>query len=441
MKTKLHRRTMLKGLLGGGLITVGLPPLEIFLNTHGDAYAAGGVLPKRFGLFYWGNGNHPDRWTPTGTGDQWELSEQLEPLRDVKDEISVVTGMNVKTGNAIPHFSGPAGILSGAPLIVRGGDDSTFTGPSIDQVIAAEVGGETRFKSLEFGADAKSGLSFNGPDSRNPPERSPRGLFDRVFGRGFQLPGQMGMVDPKLGLRRGVLDAVMADASRLQSRLGAKDKTRLDQHLTGVRELERRIARLQEDPPNLDACALPPEPDADYPPIEGRPQLSELNRAFCDTIAMVLACDQTRVFSNFLSYPVTNILYPGASAGHHRLTHDEPGDQPEVNRIVKLNMAELAYLIATLRAVPEGGGTLLDNCAILATTDVSFARTHSLEDYPIITAGTACGALKTGVHYRSGTGENATKVIVTLLRAMGLRIAEFGLDEGKTSQGLSAIEA
>jgi hypothetical protein len=436
----IHRRTLLRGALGGAAVAIGLPPLELFFDTHGRALAADG-LPRRFGLFFWGNGIIPSRWNPSGEGTDWALSEQLEPLANVKSEITVVSGMNVLTGNSIPHGSGPAGILSGAPLAVRTGDDFTFTKPTIDQVIAAELGKETRFRSIELGAAPNGGQSFNGPNNKNPPESSPHRLFERIFGGGFQAPGEMGMVDPKLRLRRSVLDAVANQATRLRARLGRNDQVRLDQHLGGIRELEQRIARLEENPPTLASCMRPAAPLAEYPDVEGRPQLSAINRALTDVAVMALACDQTRVFSNFFTYPVNNLLFTAAPAGHHQLTHDEPGDQPEVNAIVRQIIGELAYVIEALRAVPEGDGTLLDNCALLATSDTSFGRTHSLEDYPIIIAGTAGGALKKGLHYRSPSGENASKVLLTLIRAMGLRAAEFGTDGGRVDQGLGAIEA
>lgn len=437
----LNRRAMLRGMLGGAAVGVGLPVFEALLNESGTAFANGGGLPKRFGIWYWGNGNIPERWVPTGEGTEWALSEQLEALAPLKDDITVVTGMDVKIGNAIPHGSGPAGILSGAPLIVKSGDDYTFSAPSIDQVVAAEIGGATRFKSLELGVRPGAGLSFNGPDSRNPPESSPARLFERLFGAGFRAPGDEAVVDPSLGLRRSVLDAVMGDIGRLEAKLGARDKARLEQHLEGVRDLERRIARLEEDPPDLAACASPEAPDAEYPDVDGRPRLTALNRVMADLVAMALACDQTRVFSYFFTKPVNNVLFADMPAGHHRLTHDEPGDQPMVNAIVQAIMAEMSYFLQRLREVPEGDSNLLDNCAVLCTTDVSFGRNHSLSDYPIVLAGSACGALKTGLHYRSPSGENTSKVLLSLLRALDIRAAEFGEGDGKVSDGLGAIEA
>ena len=438
-RTKLPRRTMLRGLLGGAAIAVGLPALEIFLNESATAYAGGDAFPKRFGLFFWGNGILPDRWVPSGTGPDWTLSPQLAPLAAVKDHVTVVTGMKVNTGNTVPHGSGPVGMLSGAPFPT--GDTSTFALPSIDQVIAQAIGGDTRFRSLELGVqpDGQS-LSYNGPHSLNPPETSPKALFDRIFGGSFVLPGSNAKPDPTLALRKSVLDAVSADTKRLQDRLGMVDKARLEQHLDGVRELEKQIQKLSENPPSLAACAVPMEPDGAYPDVDGRPPMSTISRVMSDLVVMALACDQTRVFSDWFSTPVNNVLYPDTTAGHHQLTHDEPDPQPQVDSIVIYTITELAYLLGALQAVPEGDSTLLEHCAILATTDVSYGRAHSIEEYPILIAGSANGALKTGVHYRSAASENTSKVLLTLARALGLTLDSYGAAEGLVTSSLSAIE-
>ncbi|MGB0637807.1 MAG: DUF1552 domain-containing protein [Myxococcota bacterium] len=440
----ISRRTLLRGLMQGAAVSVALPPLEAMFNLSGTAYACGGGLPLRFGLFFWGNGNLPELWTPTGEGTSWELSEQLEPLAPVKDLISVVSGMSIKTGNLIPHHSGKAGILSGAPLKVyeNGREDGTFEIPSIDQVIAAEIGGETIYRSLETGVlPGTGGNSYNGPNNRNPPELSPYAFYERLFGASFREPGEEGVVDPTLALRRSVLDSVMDDISRLDARVGAADKMRLDQHYTGIRELELRLARLQEDPPSLEACARPAEPAMDFPDIEGRPQIQAVHRAMTDLLVMALACDQTRVFSHWFSDPLTNKLYPDATAGHHSLTHDEPGSQPEVNMITKFVMEELNYMIERLASIEEGDETLLDHMALLATSEVSKGQTHLLDEMPIIIAGNACGALKQGIHYRSFSGENTSHVLLSLVRAMNISAASFGLEEGEVTDGLAAIEA
>jgi len=429
-------------MLGGSLVTLGLPALEIFLNEHGTAYAEdgpSGAFPRRFGLFFWGNGMLPPRWNPEQDGDTWELSEQLQPLASVKDYVSVVTGTRVGIPNTKPHLSGAAGILTGVPL-VNPYDNFTFGGASVDQIIAAKTGELTRFPSIEFGAEPGDGLSYNGPNSKNPPETSPLALFERIFGGSFQLPGEGPIVDPTLALRRSILDAVLEDVKRLQLEVGAQDKVRLEQHLEGIRGLEKRLARMQEDPPNMEACAYPTQPEAEYPEIEGRPQLHEKNKVMSDIIAMALACDQTRVFSNFFTYPVSNHLFPEATAGHHQLTHDEPGDQPEVNKITIHCVQALAYQIEALKNIQEGSATLLDSCMVLGTSDTSEGKVHSTDDYPLVLAGGCGGKIKTNYHYRSLGAENSSKVMLSICRAMGLDLPSYGAEGGYTTDGLSEIE-
>ena len=438
----LDRRTLLRGVLGGATVSVGLPMLECFLDVNGEALAAGGALPVRFGLFYWGNGIVPEFWNPTGEGDAdaFALSPQLEPLAPLKHKICVVSGTSVKVPNVVPHMSGAAGILSAIPLIGTTDVDNTFGGPSIDQVIAAEIGGATRFRSLEVGVEPREGLSFNGPYSRNPPEDSPHAVFERIFGAGFREPGEDALLDPTIALRRSVLDVVMADADRMAKRISASDRIRLEQHLDGIRELELRLARLEEDPPDLAACTRPGEPQREFPDEDGRPQLAAKNRAMADLVAMALACDQTRVVSNWFTYPVSNTLFPGVSAGHHNLTHDEPDPQRECNDINQMIMEECSVFLQALDAIEEGDGTLLDHMAVLCTTDVSLGRTHSLDDFPIVIGGGACGQIRTGFHYRSHAAENSSKVLLSLIRAMGIVADAYGEEDARVTDGLSAIE-
>ncbi|MCU0655473.1 MAG: DUF1552 domain-containing protein [Polyangiaceae bacterium] len=435
----LPRRTLLRGLLGGAAVSLGLPLLDMHLNNNGTALASGSPLPRRFGLFFWGNGVLETGWTPEGDGKDWKPSKVLAPLADLHDEITVVSGMKVYTGNTVPHGSGPAGLLSGASLLKE--DTDSFAAASLDQIIASAIGGETRFRSLEVGIQKTDKcMSFNGPYSMNPPECSPRALYERLFVDGFVAPGSGPKIDPRLALRRSILDAVSDDAKRLQGRLGAADKIRLEQHFEGLRSLELQLKKLEENPPNLAACKAPADPGEDPGDIEGRPQLAATCRAMGKLLAMALACDQTRVFSLWFSRPVSNLLYPTASAGHHQLTHDEADPQPQVFEILQYILGELNLFLKEFAAIQEGDGTLLDHSAILCTTDCSYARAHSVENYPILIAGSAGGALRKGIHYRSVSNENTSKVSLSLARAMGVNLASFGKDAGMVTDGLGAIE-
>jgi hypothetical protein len=435
----LSRRAVLRGLVRGTLVSLALPPLEAMFDANGLAYACDGVLPVRFGLFFWGNGNLPDRWTPTDEGSLWTLSDQLQPLDGLQHLITVVTGLEVKHPNTLPHGTGCAGILTAAPLSDLA-DSGSFSGPSIDQIIAAEIGGETVYRSIESAAHSGNlGWSFNGPNSRNPPEASPLALYERLFGDTFREPGEDAEPDASLGLRRSVLDGVLNDMNRLQAQVGTADQQRLEQHFDGVRDLETRLARLEEDPPELAACTRPGSPEDSYPDVDGRPQLSAISRVNCDLLTMALACDQTRVFSHWFTDPVSDLLFPGATAGHHELTHNEGGDQPGVHDITLQCVAEFAYLVSALDSVAEGDGTLLDNCAVLATSEVSLGQTHAIDEMPVIIAGSACGRLQQGLHIRERQ-ENATRLLLTLIRAMGINQSSLGVDEAQETQGLSAVE-
>jgi hypothetical protein len=357
------------------------------------------------------------------------------PLAPVKDLISVITGLEVRVVNEIPHYSGAAGFLSGhAPLGEEG--DNTFAAPSVDQLIAAEIGGQTLYRSLEFGAYPGGGLSYTGPNSSNPPETSPHAMFERLFGTGFVVPGDEPVLDPKLGLRRSVLDSVMEQTDSLRARVGATDAQRLDQHLSGIRDLELRLARMEENPANLESCSMPVEPPAE----ELVETLSQRNRLLVDLAVMAFACDQTRVWSDFLTHPVHNFVFPGTDAGQHQLTHDELDPQPMVHDTVLQSMEEFRYMVEALNAVPEGEETLLDHCSILATSDVSLGRTHALDEFPIVTAGKGGGALKTGIHYRSETRESASHVMLSLIRSMGIVAPSFGDEEARVTEGLGALE-
>ncbi len=430
----LDRRTVLRGLLGGAAISIALPPLEAMMNRNGTAWAGGDSFPKRFGVFFWGNGVLPDRWVPTAEGASWQPSPLLMPLAALREHLTVVSGTRVATLNTVPHGSGPAGFLCGDNMV-----NGAYPRPSLDQLIARVVGGETRLRSLETAVQQTNGsVSYADGGQRNPAESDPRALFNRLFGEGFRAPGEMGVADPRLGLRRSVLDAVTAQGTSLRGRLGAGDQRRLDQHLDAVRTIERQLQRLEENPPNLAACRRPEMPPESVPDMAGRPDMTTRSRLMSELITMALACDITRVFSHLYSESVSNVLYPEARAGHHQLTHDEAGEQPQVFAILQRIMTDLAGLLDGLRRVPEGDGTLLDHTLVLCMSDCSFGRTHSLDDYPIMLAGGRSAGLRRGVHLRA-RGENASKVSYSILQMMGVRAGEFGVGNGRVTEGLGGL--
>lgn len=424
-------------MLAGGAVSIGLPSLEAFFPTS-TAFAADG-FPKRFIVWMWGNGNRPETWTPAQTGANYTLGPQLAPLAPMQQKMSLITGLAVKEENLIPHWSGAAGLLTGSGA--TGTDiDWTIMKPTMDQIVANEIGGSTLYRSLQVGVTTTDCFSFNGPNGQNFGEDNPFALYERLFGSTFVEPGEGGLVDPKLGFRRSALDAVMGDIAKLNSKLGAYDKARLDQHLTGVRELETRLALLESDPPSLASCARPTEPLPDYPNIDGKEQIDAKNRIMAELTAMALACDQTRVVHYQLTKPITNARFDDVSDGHHQLTHNEPGEQPEVQEITRQVMEHFNNFLTALDAVPEADDTLLDHSLVLACSDISEGRTHTIENLPLIVAGGANGSIRMGEHFAYQARENVNHLSLSLLRAMGVNAPNWGTDATEVSTGLTEVE-
>lgn len=460
-KKTIGRRTVLRGMLGGAAVGVALPTLEIAMNESGTAYADGGGFPCRYLTWFWGNGVHREGWTPPAapavtdlTDEAYEWMPLTMPLVEHAAKMALVTGFNVRTSGQIPHESAAAGMLSGASLLVTD-ERNIWQQPSIDQLIAAEVGGDTLFPSLHVaGTEFTKAISYKDGDAPNPSEPSAFKLYQDLFGDSFRAPGEGGVIDPRLALRRSVLDAVGDDARRLQSRLGRADRRRIEQHFTAIREIERRLLRLEQDPPNYAACMRPEEmpPETIGLDDNGRPRVQLRNQIMAELTAMAFACDQTRVMTYLLTPPVSDVVFPideldlviddgtRLLKGHHDLTHNEPDDDmPRVRAIFLYIMDRLAEFVRTLDAIPEGDATLLDNSIVLATTDSSNPRLHSLEDFPIVLFGGAGGRVKMGTHVHS-PDDNSSKVLMTIARAMGLNRATIGMEDAETSEGVTALE-
>ncbi len=451
---RVSRRGLLRGaLLGGASSMVALPLLESMLNTNGTALADGSSLPQRLGVFFWGNGVHPERWKPVTLGAGWSPNEQTAPLAALTDRITVVSGMDNFTAGTDGHEGG-AGLLTGhhAQLISDSPKNIAPTSESFDQLAGRSIGAGTKFQSLQLRiskAVLGQGIlyaytSWSNASSPIEGEGDPRKLYDRLFS-GFQAPGATPVLDQTLALRRSVLDTVKLDLAALRANVGASDQARLDEHFTHLRSIEKR---LESAPTLLSAnCLLPGVPseladDND----EGQELLAPRMLLMSQLLGMALACDLTRVFTLQLTGAVALTRYPipGFNQDQHALTHEEGGDQPLVHRSILHNMEQFATLVTTLDAIAEGPGKLLDNCAILATSDCSEGRSHSQKDYPIMLAGTAGGRLRRGVHLNA-PGENTNKLVFSLLNAVGCNITEFGEQsashQARVTEGLAALEA
>ncbi len=438
-KFALPRRTFLRG----AGVTLGLPLFDAMLNGNGTALAAGAPLPKRIGVFFWGLGNRPNQWRPAGTGPDWALSEELAPLANVKEYVSVLSGLSAK-GLVNGHHEGRGVSLTGGYSAVPAENSAYGSpgGPSMDQVAARAWTGKTPFSSVEIGISrtGPSGITvgttaWRGPGkSWIPAEFSPRGLFNRLFA--FKSPEGT----RQIGMQKGILDLVTKDAGALRSRLGSRDRARLDGHLDGFRDLERTL-----DFGSV-TCKVPAAAPVDSADSLAREPLEERNKQMADILAMALACDLTRSFTFQFSCMQSSTVYwqIGMTQGHHQLTHDDRGanfQYDNVHKVTVFIMQQFAYLLERLKATPDGAGNLLDNSCVYATSEHSNASTHSLAEMPVLLCGRAGGSLKGGVHHVAQK-DILAKAHLTCMRAVGLNVPSYGNDANLvTDDFLSALRA
>ena len=250
-KKILDRRTVLKGVLAtGAAVSIPLPLLEIMLNDNGTAYAQSAApVPPLFVMWFFGNGSLPGIWKPaaTGTGTNWALSSQLSGLSGVKSYLTVISGLTNKlvVGGA-EHPTGSAGATTGAPL-----SGNAVTAASIDQVVANLISNGAPFRSIEVGVtpatpngpqDSLATVSHKGANAKNVPDFDPKSVFTRLFtGTTTTTTTTTDQATKLANVRKSVLDAVLADGTALEKKLGSADKQRLDQHLTSIRGIEARL--------------------------------------------------------------------------------------------------------------------------------------------------------------------------------------------------------
>jgi hypothetical protein len=454
---KLNRRTILRGLLGSAAVAVALPPLEAMLNAHGTALANGAALPRPFGVWFFGDGVRLERWVPSATGADWPVSDELRPLETagVKPYVSVVSGMESK-GHSYVHAGPASAVLTGTGLLHPDGDSGTPEGPSIDVIVADQIGATTPFKTLETGlytflgnGSAYTAISHTGPDAPNNPENDARKVYERLFGAGSpgaNVGGGPTIVDYTLQHRKSALDAVLDECAALNSVLGQADRARLEQHCESVRAIERRLA---SGPSTVLECTRPEPPSnitddkASFALYGTSEHFKEVNQTMSALIAHALACDLTRVFTHCYTNPASHyqIIVDGVSASFHVMTHDEAGEQPVVHQGVVRTMEHLADTLTIFRDMPYGTGNLLDAMALLVTSDCSVGKTHDYRDYPMLVVGKAGGALRPDVHYRSPSAESITSVPLTMARAVGANLDSFGTDAQHVVSSVSQLLA
>lgn len=441
MSAPLNRRTLLHGSLAGAAVSMALPVLEGFLNTNGTALAATGKpLPQVFGTWFQALSFTPGRWLPEQVGKDYESKVELRPLDRFKNRMNLFSGMKY-FHDSRPMEDHRSGWMIGSSGGLQVGSAAP---PSIDSIIADQIGKTTRFRSLEVSlSGGRNSISrrANSP-TYNPSEPSPAALYNRVFGPEFKDPNAAQFTPDVLALaRKSVLAVVTEDRKAFTARLGAADRARMDEYFTSVRQIENQLEIELQKPAPLEACAKPRR--SDETGLGNTTDVVEPNtKLFGQLLAHALSCDQTRVINVHLGIH-SAIRKTGGALAWHSLTHEEPTDerlgyQPQVAWFINWANQNFASFLSILEQTKEGPGTLLDRIALLWITDHGDARIHSVDNVPIITVGNAGGRLKSGYHL-SAPGDPSTRVGLTLQQAFGVPVNSWGLLSNATSKTFSEI--
>ncbi len=438
----LNRRTVLRGMLGGTAIGVGLPMLDCFLDVNGEAMADGAPLPKTFVSWFQGLGYAPGFWEPKKVGTDFEFGVQLQALNPLKKKINIVSGLKVflDAHPAGAHSAGPQGCLQGGV--------STPNLPSIDQIVADAIGTRTRYRSIEVSCDgSQTSNSSRSATARNPGQPSPTALYADIFGTGFQDPNSATFTpDPVVMARKSVLSAVSDKREKLVAMVGASDRARLDEYFTSLRAMENKLQVQLEKPSPMEACAVP----KNFKKFEVQPgmlidEAREANRLFAQLLAHAMSCGQTNVASLNFGGSLSNLRRAGSQQTFHMYTHEEMVDpvlgyQKEVSWFSNQVTESVLEFAQIFDSIKEGKGTLLDRSIVMYSTDSGYARSHSVENMPMYTFGSGGGAFKTGVHV-SAPGDGVTRVGLTVMQALGVPIGSWGIESNTTSKTVTEFLA
>lgn len=420
-----------RNFLRGAAATLALP----FLPSLRPAWAADTPppAPKRLVFFFAPNGMHMPAFTPTTEGADFELPYMLEPLAPVRSYLNVISGLDNQAAIhqvAGDHARGTATFLTCAPLAEP--QEAVFNGISVDQVAAQSAGNDAPFPSLQVGLEGgetagscDSGyscayvraVSWAGPRTPLPKITDPKLLFDRLFA-GADAYLTEASIARRRAMRKSVLDYVLEDATRLESRLSTTDRTKIDEYMTGVREIETRIDALEAV-----SCPVPGAPPEDLD-FDGHVE------AHNDLMALALHCDLTRVVTFMLGNGGSDRTYQflGVSGAHHQLSHhqDDPDNFDKLMEIGRWEVEKFSTLAQRLAGFgQEDGSSLLDNTLMLFGSEIEDGNSHSHRDMPVLLVGGA-GGVRGGRHL--AFDRPVADLYLTLLQAFGAPQSSFGLD-------------
>ena len=428
---QMSRRRFLRG-VG---VAMALPWMESLPVWGAEPARDGtpGPFPKRFAALFMGCGINGKHWWAKGSGDTMELGKSLAPMEKLKTKMNFITGLYNQHAMGVGIHPGQTGnILSGASL-QKGAE--LKGGISVDQVLANTIGQETVQPSMVLGCEQpttgyhesnfslaySSHISWQSATSPVPMEAYPSLAFDSLFdNRGTHRT-------------QSILDRVQDQTASLGRRVSSSDKSKLDEYLTSVREVEKRIdhMRMAKTKAEENAQRRGKPAITMQRPDNGLPEdIREHMRLMCDIVALGFQTDQTRVATLLLCRDLSGLFYPflDVRTSHHPASHDDLGDAYE--RISRYYCSQLAYLATKLDSMPEGEGTVLDNSCLMFISNMWSGNKHDSSKLPILLAGGLGGTLKTGrvLDYTEKGNENRRlcSMYLSLMDRMGAKQDFFG---------------
>jgi hypothetical protein len=436
-KLSLPRRTFLRG-VGASLA---LPLLDAMVPALTVRPAAAQPV-RRFGVVYVPNGIAMEQWTPAQTGATFDLTPILQPMAPFRNQMLVVTGLEGADSRG-SHSGAASRFLTGL-----GGSSSqgrVLAGTSIDQLVARTLGGQTQLASLELSLDGRDDagscdanpcamsntISWHSPTLPVPMENNPRAVFERLF-------GDVGSTDPAQRLARyrrdrSILDSVSEAAAALAGRLGPGDRTRLDEYLTGIRNIESRIQKAEEQSSvELPAVAQPAGAPARF---------EDYARLMFDLQVLAYQSDLTRVITFMIGREFSGRSYAeiGVPEAHHPLSHHQY-DPAKMSLMATLNtyhVSLFAYYLERLRSTRDGDGTLLDHVLLMYGAGMSDSNSHDPRNLPIVLVGGA-GFVRGGRHVKYAA-DPAANLLMTVVDRLGVPIEKIGASTGRLSLDLETL--
>lgn len=444
-RKNLSRRTLLRG-IG---TAIALPMLDAMVPAFAAPAARQGKAPLRMAFTYVPNGIIMENWTPAAEGKAFELSRVLQPMAAYRDRVLVLSGLAHKNGRALgdgpgDHARAAATFLTGVhPLKTAGANIKN--GISADQVAAQVLGHQTRFASLELGIEHgrlvgncdsgyscaySNSISWRSESTPMPPEVNPKLVFERLFGN--SEPGETAQSRAlRQKYRRSILDFVREDAASLQATVGPTDKRKLDEYMTGIREIEKRIELAAKQ-----SAALP-DPNMERPagiPVD----FEEHVRLMFDLQTVAFQTDSTRVTTFMIGREGSNNTFRqiGVSDPHHGISHHR-NDAEKIEKLTRINeyhMKLFAEWIGKLATTPDGDGSLLDHSMIVYGSGLSDGNKHWHHDLPTLMVGGANGHFRMGRHLKYESETPMTNLFLTMLDRMGVAPNLIGDATGKLEQ-------